>query len=375
MQVTVFGTSNSLMTRGWVNMIAEEAQRHGIRIDNQSLGGSSSRYGAFMSATYLAEVDYDAIVYDYTIPDHMLLDGGCIAARDILGHYLTIARELIQHRALNKALFLLLPRRTELAGSVMLDQTRDLLASLGLAFLDVRPVLFEIMAETGMTEEDLYLDPRHFVPEVQRRIGQRILDLLQEMPHCRCSAHAPAAAVLGTLPQAGYLALQMDLPTVRDLTTHGTSLISFPTLHIQHGETLRVSGARYLIGAMIWTHDASGSLTLYGKGDAIGLCLRRTFRNIFLFDSLTTPLELGSEGRAVAVKDPYAPVQKALGLVNQDDDKGDATCEIAFLLGCNIPPQDYLAIFEQACRSELTAVDRPGLVQQITRFLRGLARQ
>lgn len=373
MQVTVFGTSNSLMTKGWVNMIAEEAHGHGICIDNRSLGGSSSRYGAFMSATHLAQADCDVVIYDYTIPDHMLLDGGCIAARDILGQYLTIARELIEQEALNKALVLLLPRRTELAQSAMLDETRDLLLSLGIAFLDARPVLAEIMAETGMTEEELYLDPRHFVPEVQRRIGKRILDLLQEMP--RRETRTPTATTLSALPQAGYRTLQIDLPSLRDLRPHGTSLISFPTLDLQNGETLRISGAKYLIGAMIWTHDASGSLTFYGSGATLGLRLRRSFRNIFLFDSLTVPLKLDPEGRALAGQDPQAPVQKALGLVNPNYDHAGSTCEIAFLLGCDIPPQDYLEIFEQACRFTPKAAARPAPIQKIIRLLRGVARE
>lgn len=139
MRVVVFGTSNSLMTKGWLNLIRDEARSQDIHIDNRSIGGSSSRYGAFLTAALPAEPGYDAVVYDYAIPDAMLLESGHISAQDILGHYLTIGHELIRRQALDRALVLLLPRKTELVGSEMLQATCALLSDLGIPFWIAAP--------------------------------------------------------------------------------------------------------------------------------------------------------------------------------------------------------------------------------------------
>lgn len=371
MQAMVFGTSNSLMTKGWVNMVVEEARNQGIHMENRSIGGSSSRYGAFLTAAHPAEAACDAILYDYAIPDHMLLDAGCISARDILGHYLTIVRELVGRGALDKALVLLLPRREDLVHSAVLDQVSALLAELGVAYLDFRPILAGIMAETGMTEAELYLDPRHFVPEVQHRIGQRVLEQLRQPP--RGSGPTHGARILAALPPAGYRGLHMEPAVSRSPCTYGSSLISFPAHELQPGESMGISGASYLIGALIWTHDTAGSVTIHGNGAKVRLHLRRSFRNIFLFDSLTAPLELGPEAMLVAANDPQAPSQKALGLATSRYDHEGATCEIVFLLGCDIPPAEYLALFEQA--RTCSPPSARGSARQAMRFLRGLLRR
>lgn len=74
------------------------------------------------------------------------------------------------------------------------------------------------------------------------------------------------------------------------------------------------------------------------------LHLRRRFRNIFLFDSLTRSLALGKRAALAMIDDPAAPGQNTLGEVTPCDQPG-TSCEIAFLLGCDIPPRKYLKTY------------------------------
>ena len=373
MRILVLGTSNSLMTEGWVNQILKETQGRNLSIKNRSIGGSSSRYGAFLTASLPLRRDHDAIIFDYAIPDGMLLDSGCISAQDILGHYVTIGRDLIRQDALDKALVLILPRMGDLEQSEMLDQICALLTELGIDFLDFRPFIAEIMAEAGRKPESVYPDPRHFAPEIQKRIGQHVLRHLAERRRRR--RRTVAARALATLPEPGYRQLQLTAPAARKPQEYGSSIMSFPALSLEADDSMAVSGAEYLIGALIWTHDNSGSVTIYGRDAGIRLHLRRTFKNIFLFDSLTTALELDAASKAVVTNDANIPHQRALGLSNTIYDRQGASCEIVTFLGCDIPPAQYHAMFADAPRppprhpaTEIIL----GLVQPITRFAQSL---
>lgn len=228
------------------------------------------------------------------------------------------------------------------------------------------------MAETGLTPEDIYLDPRHFAPEIQLRIGQHVLRHLNDRAARAAQAPpTPEARALAAMPAAGYRRLEMVAPDARSPREYGSSIVSFPALELRGGDSLRISGAAYLIGALIWTHAAAGSVTVYGRQAGIRLHLRRAFQNIFLFDSLTVPLELGGDARAVARNDRAVPYQWGLGLSTTKYDHEDATSEIVLLLGCDIPPAQYHAMFTQAERRR--PAERPA--PRIARFLRSLRRR
>lgn len=210
-------------------------------MDNRSLGGSSSRYGALLTATGLPETGCDRVIYDYAIPDQMLVQAGWISAEDIQGHYLTIAYELIRQQALHKALILLLPHRDALEGSVLLDRICALLSELGLAFIDFRQDLIRFAAQTGKTLDEIYLDPRHFTPETQTWIGLQVLARLQAPQQVPPPLTPRARALAGMVP-AGYRHLQMTPQAGTPVQgERGSRLLTLPVQELHKGNRLAVT--------------------------------------------------------------------------------------------------------------------------------------
>lgn len=342
MQVLVFGTSNSVMQRGWVNSVLDQAAGQGICMANHSIGGASSRLGAWLTASHEGVASADVIVYDFAVPDRMFLQAGWLTLDDILGQYLSILRDLMRRDALHKALFLLFPQSDDMAQSPMLDRIAALLHDFGAGFVDFRPVLAALISAKGLAPEQVFLDPRHYTPEVQHHIGRHVLALLPGLG--RRQPPSAAAARLAALPVAGYRRLQLAPQSVT--VEKGTRLVRFPTVELREGDERRLSGAKYLTGVLFWAHANSGSLTCHGGQGAIRMHLRRSFRDMFLFDSLSASLPIGPGARLRVGDDAAAANQRGLGLVDTHYDQSGATCDLVLLLGCDIPPADYLALFE-----------------------------
>ena len=190
-----------------------------------------------LTATGLPETGCDRVIYDYAIPDQMLVQAGWISAEDIQGHYLTIAYDLIRQQALHKALILLLPHRDALEGSVLLDRICALLSELGLAFIDFRQDLIRFAAQTGKTLDEIYLDPCHFTPETQTWIGLQVLARLQVPPPL-----TPRARALAGMVPAGYRHLQMTPQAGTPVQgERGSRLLTLPVQELHKGNRLAVT--------------------------------------------------------------------------------------------------------------------------------------
>ena len=72
----VIGTSNSLMREGWVNQLSAGAAAIGWQLTNKSIGGSSSRLGAYMIESGTLTRRADRILVDFNINDQLFLDTG-----------------------------------------------------------------------------------------------------------------------------------------------------------------------------------------------------------------------------------------------------------------------------------------------------------
>lgn len=347
MKLVVYGTSNSLMTLGWVNAIRPKAVDAGCEMDNRSLGGASSRYAAYLTCTSQKCGKRDRVILDFCINDQMFLDQGSITLEDVLGHYTTILSEMEKRKELHKLLVLLFPQERFIHSSscALIDSLILLLTEVGVDFIDFREKIGNWIVERGETTKDAFPDPRHFAPPYQELIGASVLAYVSTQAPSVSGTVICIRRVLRGLPSAGYRRLDITTPVPPTKVSVGTSLLRRDVYSFRKGECFRATGANYLVGALIWCHSNAGAFVFSGADAAIRLPLRRNLKNLFLFDTFSQPLRISPTMDVEAGNDISVPFQKALGLTVATYDDSESTSEVVELIGCDIPPVEYWRSF------------------------------
>lgn len=331
----VIGTSNALMIQGWVNQLLPGAAASGWTLFNNSIGGSSSRLGAYRIETGALTRNADRIVVDFNINDQMFLDAGTCTQDDLLSHYTTMLMALHRQGRLDDLLVLLFPH--EQVNHAMTDDIVALLKRFHVAHVDFRVHLAEWLGKDGLDTRAAYANPRHFNAEYQGRIAVVVMSHLSAGYRTGLRAKAARAWLLKQAP-VGYCDLKLHDEALAHLTV-GTSLMQFQVTQFRHRDRCLVSGARLLVGAMIWATEQSGALTFRGKDESYRLHFRRNFDGLFLFDSLFTPFALRPQTRVVAINDRAARFQLMLGQFAASYGITNATAEVVTLIGANRPPR------------------------------------
>ncbi len=330
----VIGTSNSLMREGWVNQLAPKAAALGWQIINKSIGGSSSRLGAYMievgTATQLAK----RILVDFNINDQLFLDTGFCTQNDILSHYTTMFMALHKQGRLDDLVVLLFPQ--QYVNNTMVDDLLLLLNRFHVAHIDFRQHLKKWIIKDGIDLAGAYADPYHFNPTYQGRIAHVVLDQLASQRKTNRRARTARSWLLAQNP-VGYCDLALaheGLPVM----TIGTSLIENIVTQFNHGDRCVATGAPLFVGAHIWATDQSGVLTIRGNNSDCRIHFRRDYKGLFIFDSLFTPLELADQALVEAINDKRARFQRMRGQKSSIYPTEGFTVELVSLIGAERAP-------------------------------------
>lgn len=330
----VIGTSNSLMREGWVNQLAPHAAAIGWQMTNKSIGGSSSRLGAYLIETGTSVHDADRILVDFNINDQLFLDTGFCTQNDILSHYTTMMMALHRQGRLDDLVVLLLPQQH--VNNAMVDDLVGLLNRFHVAHIDFRKYLSEWCDEDGDRLATAYADPYHFTPKMQGRISRVVLGHLAKNRRTTRRARAARAWLLAQKP-VGYCDMTLSHDGLSELTM-GTSLIRNAVTRFNHADRCIATGARLFVGAHIWATDQAGVLTIRGKGSDCRIHFRRDYKGLFIFDSLFAPLELTDATLVEAINDKKVRFQRMRGQKSSIYPTEGTTAALVSLMGAERLP-------------------------------------
>lgn len=330
----IIGTSNSIMMSGWVNQTVDAAKDAGWTWINSSIGGSSSRFGAYRIGTQ-DHPDTDRIIVDFCINDQMFIDDKKSKISHVLGHYATMLMALQAKGQLDRLLVVMFPQQA--VHEKMFNALTQLFDTFAVDYIDFRGVLAGWAKADGVDVTTFYNDPRHFTPDQQKRVGLHVLERIKADIRPGFLRRRTRRR-LAQLPAVTYKKLSIASGPYGTETEVGTSMLRLPVTQFKHGETFLISGADYLVAAYVWCTQEAGTLTIHGPKAKRRLHLRRAFRNLFLFDTFFKPLALGDFNQVTVVNDPKAPFDRMLGQTSSIYDDSDSTVEIATLVGADCDP-------------------------------------
>lgn len=364
-KAVIVGTSNALMRDGWVNQTRPMAQQSGWDYVNRSIGGSSSLLGAYLLATDEQVRAADRVIIDFCINDQLFIGEGQATLDHVYGHYTSMFTSLDQLDALERAIILMLPQQN--VDATLFDSLIALFDRAGVRYIDLRPRIAEWLQVTGRSADEAYSDSAHFAPELQRHIGELVIeDLLKpETP-----AKADIAFRSWLLKQEPLEIVDLDILSDRSSRCQvGTSVIQYPAHRFRQGDQFHIAGAPLFVAALIWATRESGVLTLRGKENGFRVHLRRDYAGLFIFDSVFQPLALADPARVDVLNDKTVPFQRMRGQKSSIYDDADSTVEIVSLVGASRAPEQLGAVVS-ARLAPPTA--RPGFAARIRKFLRPL---
>jgi hypothetical protein len=340
MRITIIGTSNSIMKTGWTRIAKALWASEGAEVSNLSIGGSSARYAAFVLHDQPDLWASDRIIIESTINDQMFVNAGIASIDHAVASYAAILQRARALGALDRLLVVLFPMQTTDAGCIsdaLIDRLVAMFAFYGVDHIDTRAHLAQWAALRGDAVADTHGDANHIQPIYQDRIGA----LVAWHPAGSCVVTpAQIAAQVGldgmTDLRLRRLAVTAGYPT-RSKTV-GTSLQKQTVHCFGMGQTFRVAGAEYLVGALIWTHPKSGALIFRQAPHARRLNLRRIYESILLFDTMFRVVKLAPSTPVRVGNDVDVPPLKGLGLHHPNVQIADATVEFAALVGADVDP-------------------------------------
>lgn len=335
----VIGTSNSIMRNGWVNLSHQSAEAVGWEFRNISIGGSSSRYGAYKIETGDLPPGAARIIVDFCVNDQMFLDKYGYSLEHVVSHYASMIMALKARGDLHRLLVVMFPQQQ--VRDDLFETLRNLLDCFGVDYIDFRETIETWVATGKVALNTIYSDPRHFSAPLQARIGVHILTHLQKSKRTRPTpAIAAALKSLDSFQPVGYRPLELQSTDAGTVITVGTSVLQQRVTRFSNGDQFTISGASLLLGAYVWVTPTSGVITLRGDNLDLRLHFRRAFKNIFLFDTFNKPFQLQQSTLVDVCNDKSAPFQTMLGQTSSVYDDTNSLVDIVVLIGGDRNPLD-----------------------------------
>lgn len=358
MQITVIGTSNSIMKTGWTRIAKALWASEGAHVTNLSIGGSSARYAAFVLHDQPDLWTSDRIVIDSAINDQMFINARIAGIDHAVASYAAILQRAHSVGALDRLLILLFPLQVKDSSCVsdaLIDRLVAMFDFYGVDYIDLRRHLAQWAMLRGEKVEDTHGDANHVKAVYQDRIGVMVAwhpigprDLTQ--------TQIVARAGLDKLTDLRLRRLTVSANTPLRTKTVGTSLQKQDVHCFREGQVFRVGGAEHLVGALIWTQPKSGALVFRQGPRARRLNLRRIYDSILLFDTLFRVVKLAPSTPVRVGNDVEVPPLKGLGLHDPNIQIEGATVEFAALVGADVDPIVLAAEVAAAMAGEVTQV-------------------
>ncbi len=356
--ITLFGTSNSLMKQGWFDQSKTMPARSGLFFTSLCLGGVSSCFGLFRLVRDFPETA-DTILLDYCLNDLRSVQIGRRTTEDLLGNHAAMLAELHRHNALDKTLILMFPIQHQMepgGSSDLFDRLIRLFNGYGVDYIDFRPVVRKWMTDNSVSAADTYSDmPTHFVPDCQKAIAAVVLAALHKRRRSatlRSKAVLLARSRLAQLQPVGLRRLEVKRAAPAECRSEGTSLIREQVHCLAPGEVIRISGAPLLLAIFFWTHDNSGVLTFRGTVPPRRYHLRRSYKKIFMFEAFEKPLVLKQVARVENINDLKVAHKSMIMQQSSIYDSSDSFSEVVDFIGCDRDPADF-GVDAEAVLSEI----------------------
>lgn len=155
MKIAIFGTSNSIMTGGWVQGLRDGLV--GAQITNFSVGDSPGVQFATLLELDLS--NYDCIFFDSVINDSVMSHHGYIASYDIYRNLLAEIFSTIRKKT--RLIQLIFPRAPDLvAVNKVLEDRKELSRLTGAIYVDILSLL-QNSFDGNLTEDFLFQNPDH----------------------------------------------------------------------------------------------------------------------------------------------------------------------------------------------------------------------
>ena len=372
-RVTIIGTSNSIMMNGWTRFLKEQVDDADVSIENLSVGGSSSRYGAFMLSGDNCPAASERIVLDFCINDQMFLDSGTVGMNDVRSHYATMISEAWQRGVLDKILVLMFPQSKHFvrsADDVLFAELLAIFDFFGVDYIDCRGEIDRWANERGCDTGGAFIDPRHYTPDFQQRIAEVVL--------ARLAASSPrrrtrkVIEVLDGIPRVGYREIEIIGDVERAVV--GTSVLQRSVFEFDRGDSVYLRGSGFLAALFVWVHENSGALTFRSPDGDRRFCVRRNLQNYFLFDTMSPVMAMNEEQRVDVINDHTAPYQPVLSLHSPNFDDAGSTTQVVAFVGCDLDP-GVAAAYLDRLRSRTTRSRTRSALRRADRKLHRLVRR
>lgn len=347
MRIAIVGTSNSVMTDGWV--AALRGLRPDDEIDNYSIGASTSLYGSYIVDREKIADRYDVCFLDFCVNDQAYNLAGDFIFKYAVASYCGLLQKFKGTAC--RALPLLFPVRFAFDNRerrAVIDNAARACSAYGYPFLDILGLVDRLREGFDLSGDDLYVDGAHLRPHVAAAIAKAASAMLDGPLSLPPAAEMDAPVYFSSKPEGG---------TAERV---GTSLVTHDVNRLSEDAQATLP-AGYLCGALHWSSELSGDLFFQGN-----IPVRKNFRKMwdgkFFFSHFVEPLP-GEKGITVTVQ----PIGDAVRDPTRDESTKPAASPTVDVVGYLLSDRDP-GITGEALISQLQDID-PRPVDQWEIFL------
>jgi hypothetical protein len=336
-KVAVVGTSNSVMKAGWFPIAQMAGPEYGLKLTNFSLGGCPSIHAAHAMHRHSLARDYDVIVFDFCVNDLMTMNVDIITIEHVIAYHGALIRDLFLSGSLRKALIAMFPMRDTCGKPeqrVLFDVLIRLFEKYGITYIDFDADVVRWAEQTQRPIADAFADWAHFSNDFAPIVAQRISGTLQSLDTTPLQADEHL-----DLPEISMSCLSVSTNINR--VRMGTSLVGFPVMTFNDGETFRLHGDRYLIGMLHWHHENSSALVFHGSTAKRRVVLRRGWHKMFRCDPVARAIEVLGGLDFTVGNDKTVHLDRQFGVSNTIFDSTGAIADVIDFIGCNVDPALY----------------------------------
>jgi hypothetical protein len=377
-KVAVIGTSNSIMKAGWFPLAQKASTEHGLSLTNFSLGGCPSIYAAHAMYRHSLARNYDLLVFDFCVNDLMVMQSGILTIEHTIAYHAALIRELLLSDALDKAVIAMFPMRDTCGKPeqrTYFDVLIRLFQEFGVKYIDFDAEVVSWAQHEQRPIVDAFFDWAHFSPDYASVVSERILQVLQSakmLPDENVKSLKPPEISLSCL------SLHTNVSRIR----LGTSLVGFPVMTFEEGETFRLHGDKYLVGFLHWHHENSSSLVFHGVHGKRRAVMRRGWHKMFRCDPIGLAIEVLGGLDFTVGNDKTVNLDSQFGVSNTIFDSTGGTADVIDFIGCNVDParfggvliRDLMVIAPVADPPPTPVAVQPSIYRRLRRKLSRLRR-
>lgn len=288
MKIAVTGTSNSVMTHGWVNQMRKLPEVAGHEIVNMSIGAAPVHAAAYSIAANCVARDYDICFIESAINDQQMLHIGRLNYGVWAATFAGVLANFSAPDARCLPIVLIFPQRDLIRAKSHIETisgwTAALCEKFGVPYVDVYESLRQ---EAVVAPEALFKDWTHFVPAAAEAIAREMSAVVERagsLPHGLSGRSEGRTPFFHALP-----ATKLDGRNVQ-VERRSTSALGFDVAALSAGSRMMLKNVGYLAGILHWADAGSGVVNLKTKQRHVSKLMRKEWNNLFVMTHLGIPV-------------------------------------------------------------------------------------